>query len=254
MPTQDEATMMGVDADFSKIRTFIKKRLSEINSYESEGLHFLGKFNSNDIKKLIEEEELHNQIWLDNDGSLYVFGIPTKAHDAVGCIVQDSITRWTYEVRLDSSKYRLTRGGHFIGNAIKVPDFAIVDNNFNGKSSDSHRNPFPVFVCEVAIKNESFPILQKEMDLWLSDDTSVLSVLGFKIFGLKVDKTRRMVMLFHTRDGLREQLEFGDDLANPPNFFEINTKYVIPSLGDIQNFVKIDLLRIRNDVNSFLRY
>jgi hypothetical protein len=101
--------------------------------------------------------------------------------------------------------------------------------------------PFPSLVIEIALTHESLNSLKTELLDWIGNHTSVQAAIGVKIFGKRVDGSRRMVALLYRRNHSPLQIEFGSDLENISGLylsFPITDLYVGVDFQDIPNVMK----------------
>jgi hypothetical protein len=86
-------------------------------------------------------------------------------------------------------------GAHFKDRQSKEPDGGFIPEDVTcppATPCDSDGNPFPNIVVEIAYGNESFLTLKSELELWLSEQTSVQMGIGVKIGGPTTKGLRRM--------------------------------------------------------------
>jgi hypothetical protein len=178
-------------------------------------------------------------------GKVVVQELPSEIHEVCSHTISDLIVQEINilgnDPRFANSTLRImTSPKYSLGNNRKEPDLAI-----KCKSSG-----LLTLVAEVAWKNESLPRLRAELELWtLHDDVRI-------IIGVKIFPSKRMILIKITRQANggwgQVELEFGDDIADPPNLdLSVADLYFgspIPlALAGIP-VLPISLLELRNSV------
>jgi hypothetical protein len=178
-------------------------------------------------------------------GKVVVQELPSEVHEncsgTIHQLIAKEICRAGDDFDLASSTLRFMNSPKYsLGNNRKEPDLAI-----KCKASN-----LLTLVVEVAWKNESLPKLREEVRLWkLHSDVRI-------IIGIKLFPSRRMTLFKSTRQEIggwiETELEFGDDVGEPPNLtLEVRNLYYgshIPAALAQVPIISISLSDLRNSI------
>lgn len=214
----------------------------------SDGPVYVGTFDPLSIAHALETLTIRSKvkIWARQDGALFLYGLPSVAHEVVHSVFSEYLYDWVFINGLRKMCKILPSPRCVIGNGIKEPDLAVYDELFqDALSSDSEGNKFPTFVVETAVHHESVPVLEEELDFWLKSFTSVQMAIGIKVFSLRKNKTRRIMAIVASKSE-RLYYEIGSDIKDPPDLV-IPAACLMPS-QNIQTPCIISGVDLRADI------
>jgi hypothetical protein len=182
-------------------------------------------------------------------GKYIAYDLPTSVHEVTASTIVFQILKGVQKASNDidmldhiessgSSKARY-------GATVKEPDAGLRPKRLNisppNVLDQGDGFPFPNIVIEIAYQNESFQLLLDELASWISEFTSVQIALGVKIFGRRVDGSRRLVAILLRRNAPMQMVEFGTNihaLVDQQLFFPLAELFANVNPADIPDKIQ----------------
>ncbi|EQC36858.1 hypothetical protein SDRG_05688 [Saprolegnia diclina VS20] len=152
------------------------------------------------------------------NGRLLVYSLPTFVHERTACRIGNYAKTRVMRIGNNMDLIETLEGAGnptcYINGVGYEPDFTLTPVGLvvgGDVFAAAGRSPFPNFVVEIALKNESLPRLNAKLHQWIGPATSVQVAIGVKIFA----STRRLAIM-HLRNMPTITREFGIARAQPP--------------------------------------